>query len=152
MKEDVFNRLSKTYQSHPKIEVKMLWHAKYWDGPENGLCKVDNQKFWFELIEEYYDNNPYQSDDLAFIPPWYRRYVVMRLSQELLTDFEVRHEAFRLLVGGHTDYDDNGKRGHFEYNDTITKETVSKFYRESEMNRHQEVNPDDQDIIGWFEM
>jgi hypothetical protein len=142
-----------SYQKFPQLpEMKKLWHRAYWDGPLSGLCLVDNQKYWFECIEEWLDNNSYpENDDYDFEPPWYRRFVIWKLTDKQLTVIEAQHAKFQRMVGTHTDYDENGNRGYFHYNETITPETFRQYYDEAKLETQLDITPSDAQIIGWYE-
>ena len=144
------------YQKFPRLhEMKMLWHGNYWDGPLAGMCLIDSQKYWFECIEQYHDNNPYPSEeeyDAGWESPWYRRFLVWKLTDEQLKVIEERHAKFQRMVGTHCDYDESGKqRGYFHYNDTITEETFKQFYAESKLEKPVDITPTDEQILGWYE-
>lgn len=138
---------------HPKIEPpKMLFHVGYWDGPLSGLCLVDGTKCWFAMSEEYDGPHPeteQERDD--FTPPWYRRFLVWRLSAEELAEVERRHEKFRRMVGTHCDYTEDGLRGRFALGGEITQATVDRYYAESKLEPVQNLKPADGSIVGWFE-
>lgn len=151
---EVIKRLKDSYQNLPKIpEMRKLYHLGYWDGPLSGMCLVDGQKYFFECIEEWLDNNSYPEDDDDFEAPWYRRYLLWRLTEEQLTSLEERHAKFQRMVGRHTDYDENGKRCNFVYNETITPETVAQYYKEAkEETTVISMEPVSNDmILGWYE-
>lgn len=150
--KEIIEKFEKTYEQFPKLpNVKKLWHHGYWDGPTSGICEVNGQKCWFELIEEWHDkHDDYDDDD--FSPPWYRRYLVHKLTEEQFSEIEKRHNKFRRMVGSHTDYDESGHRGTFHYNETINAETVAQFYAESKNEPPVNINPISEEyIIGWYE-
>lgn len=146
-----------TYQSFPKLNnVKLLWHNGYWDGPINGVCNVDGNKCWYERIEDWNDKNQYpHEDDLSygdFSPPWNRRYLVHKLSKKQYETILARHLKFNSMVGGHCDYDEDGKRTAFHYNDKITPATSNQYYQEQKREEPYDPSPESEDlIIGWFE-
>lgn len=83
-----------------KHDVRLLWHCDYWDGPRSGMLEYREERCWFELISE--------NDDPDLIQ-WYRRFAIIRLTSEQLAEEERWHELFRTNVGGHTDYDLDGR-------------------------------------------
>ncbi len=142
-----------SYQKFPQLPtMKKLCHFGYWDGPLSGLCLIDGQKYWYECIEEWLDNNSYPEDDDDFESPWYRRFLIWKLTDEQLAAIETRHAKFQRMVGMHTDYNEEGKRPNFHYNETITPETVAQFYAESKNETPINLDPiSDEMILGWYE-
>jgi len=144
-----------TYQNLPHLpEMKKLWHHGYWDGALSGVCEVDGKKCWFEIIEDYFENNaPPEDDNADWDPLWYRRFLIVQLTNDQFQEIEKRHNKFRRMVGTHTDYDDQGKRGNYHCTDTITPETVDQFYQEAktEVPFIFEAASDDH-ILGWVEI
>lgn len=149
----IIEKLKGTYQTLPQIpEMKKLYHLGYWDGPLSGMCLVNGEKYFFECIEEWTDNNSYPEDDDDFEAPWYRRFLLWKLTDEQQAHLDQRHAKFQRMVGTHTDYDESGKRGNFVYNEQITAETVAQFYRESKDEPWISMDPASDDmILGWYE-
>lgn len=147
MKETII-KYKNTYQELPEIpHIKKLWHQGYWDGPCNGVCEVDNKKCWFELIDEWVDHNEWPDEDLDFEPLWYRRFLIVQLTDEQFQELKKRHEKFQRMVGTHCDYNDKGERGYYQPNDT-----TDQYYKE------QKSEPDyvleaasDSHVIGWYQ-
>lgn len=46
-------------------KIKILWHEDYYDGPLNGFLKYENNKYFFEVVDElqYYDE-AFKDDDI----------------------------------------------------------------------------------------
>lgn len=84
----------------PKSAVRMLWHHAYWDGPISGACVFDDERLWFSCYDENHGDEK----------KWYRKFVLLRLSDEQWKEIDLRHARFQDYVGTHTDYDENGKR------------------------------------------
>lgn len=140
------------YQNFQKLpEMRKLCHFGYWDGPLSGLCLINGERYWFECIEEWLDNNSYPEDDDDFEAPWYRRYLIWKLTDAQQADIDARHAKFQRMVGTHTDYDENGHRSNFHYNETITPETLKQFYEESKLEKRLDITPTDDQILGWYE-
>lgn len=139
------------YLNFAKINMQKLWHSAYWDGPINGLCLVNGEKCWFDLVESWDDKNSYPEDDEDFEAPWYRRFLIWKLLPEELVEVERRHAKFVRMVGNHCDYVD-GKREYFKYTDLITKETVEKYYEEAKYEKPLSLYPSEDRIIGWSEI
>lgn len=150
---DYLSNYKGNYQSFPQLDtLKKLWHHSYWDGALSGVCEVNGDKCWFECIEEWLDNHSFPEDDDNFEPPWYRRFLVHKLTNEQFLAVKARNDKFRQMVGNHTNYDESGKRSSFQYNDTITPETVNRFYEESKSDVFPDISPvSDKDIVGWYE-
>jgi hypothetical protein len=144
------------YQQFPKLDaMKKLWHAGYWDGPLSGMCSVDGQKCWFQCIEEWDEHNDYPEDEDEFEQPWYRRFLIYRLTEEQLLPTEAGHDKFCRMVGTHCNYDEDGvTRGRFHYNDTVTPDTFEQYYKEAKENKEPQTDMtpvSDEHIIGWYE-
>jgi hypothetical protein len=83
-----------------RTEVRLLWHADYWDGPRSGMLLYCGEECWFQIIAE-------SEDDAS---GWFRQCAVLRLSTKQHAE-EVRwHVLFRDKVGAHTEYDEQGQR------------------------------------------
>lgn len=138
----------------PKLdEMRKLFHVSFYDGALSGLCLINNDKCWFQCIEDYYDNNTWDDDNDDY-PPWYRRFIIFKLSDDKLKRIEENHEKFRTMVGTHTDYDENGKRDFYQYSATTTKETADQYFKEyaSASNSEREnLLQDKSQIVGWYE-
>lgn len=153
--KDLIQKYESCYEQLPKItNIKKLWHHGYWDGPRNGVCEVNGQKCWFELITEWHDKyDDYDDDD--FDAPWYRRFLVHRLTKEQYEALHVRHLKFQRMVGHHTDYDEDGHRmERFPSGCTANQETTDLYFKEAKESK--EVFPSiepvsEEDIIGWYE-
>lgn len=76
--------------------VTLLWHSSFWDGPLSGMLLFNGERLWFEMVAENDD------EDLR---GWYRRFAIVRLRPEQLTEEEAWHDLFRANVGWHSDYD-----------------------------------------------
>lgn len=152
--KQIISQYEKIYEEKfPKLHnVKKLWHHGYWDGPISGVCEYNGQKCWFEQIDEFHDKySDYDDDD--FSAPWYRRYLVHKLTDEQFHEILVRHQKWQRMVGTHCDYDEEGKRAsNFHYTDTITKETVAQYYEESKKDKFPDITPVSEEyILGWFQ-
>lgn len=119
-----------------RAEVRLLWHADYYDGPKSGMLVYRGEECWFEVIDECEDPDA----------DWYRRFVILRLSAEQLAEEKRWHELFREKVGGHTDYDDRGKR---QVGLLHPEEKWKEFY-----DAYRERTPpdfSDNAVLGWME-
>lgn len=146
------DKYADNYQKFPQLkEMRKLWHSGYWDGPLSGMCLIDGQKCWFECIDEWGNHNSYPEDDEEFEQPWYRRFLIWKLTDQQQTEIEKRHAKFQRMVGTHCDYDDEGHRGHFHYNDTVTPESFKQYYEEAKLEEKIDITPNDDQIIGWYE-
>jgi hypothetical protein len=134
--------------------MKKLWHHAYWDVALSGVCEVDGKKCWFEIIEEYFDNNdPPEEYGDDWDPPWYRRFLIVALTVEQFNEIEKRHDKFRRMVGTHTDYDDQGHRGTFHYTDTITQQSFDQYFRENKKELSFDFEAfSEAHVLGWVEI
>jgi hypothetical protein len=132
------------YRDLPQIaagDVALLWHDDFWDGPLSGVLLWRGERFWFQMREEY---EP-PGDAGAEPWPWYRRFLVIRLTPEQLREEEGWHELFTRCVGTHSD-DPDGRR---ETGAVHPKERWPEFYEA--YNRRVPVDPTRNEVVGWFE-
>jgi hypothetical protein len=128
------------YLHAPRIsrdEVRLLWHADFWDGPLSGMLSHRGQECWFEVVAE-------SEDDAS---GWYRRFAVLRLSPDQHAEELRWHELFRRCVGGHTDYTEDGQRPVGELQPC---ERWAEFY-----DAYRRRTPPDLsgcEVVGWFEL
>jgi hypothetical protein len=99
-------------------DVRLLWHADYWDRPLSGLAHHNGRDYWFEIED-------FDPDD----PPAEFRYFLYPLTDEELEDERKWHRKFQKLVGTHCDYDANGVDRSGEANGADPE----KFYLEAAM-------------------
>lgn len=123
-----------------KVEgVKWLWAHMYYDGPISGMVSVPGEPdpMWADMIDEYCGDNC----------PFYRRYKIVRVSKEALTEERERHALFTKHVGTYFDY--TIPRGQW------------KTHPQAEWDHYWDVYPvkdadkwgtrTNGDVIGWFE-
>jgi hypothetical protein len=96
----------------PELQVRLLWHNGYWDGPLDGVCEYDGRRCGFSIV-----NSTAQQK---------RVFRVRELSPEALAALEKQHAHFQHYVGTHTDYDAQGKRN---LGAVKSKEERNKFYK-----------------------
>lgn len=128
----------------PFADLTLLWHCDFWDGPQSGLLNWRGERYWFQVQEEY---APPEGDEAAY--PWYRRFLVIRLTEQQLRDKDEWHELFRRCVGTHTDYRPNGD-GMRGVGVVRPREQWAEFY-----DAYQQRTPPDlsrNEVVGWFEM
>jgi hypothetical protein len=77
---------------------------------------------------------------------YYRRFLIVELSDEQLREKEYWHNLFREKVGTHTDFEVQGKTLEEKLK---PKETWDEFYRPYQ--QRKEVDLSDNLVIGWFE-
>lgn len=81
-------------------DLKMLWHADYWDGPLSGMAELDGEPLWFSVV---YGND--EEDDYLD----YRQYALYRMTDEERKIMFDRHRSFEENVGRHCNYGDRYK-------------------------------------------
>ena len=114
-------------------EYQTIWIGDYWDAPITGMLKIDTQFFWFELIKENWTR-----DD------WFRRYAIIKLSDEQLEKELQVHEDFQKYVGIHWDVNMEKPPPDF------VEEQAETFY-EAHL-PHINSNPfEENEVVGWFE-
>jgi hypothetical protein len=127
------------YRRTPQIgcdEVRLLWHADFWDGPRSGMLTYRGEECWFQVASESEDDN---SD-------WYRRFVVLRLSPAQHAEECRWHELFRTKVGIHTDHDE---RQRLPAEGIWPREHWHEFY-----DPYRQRTPPDfssNEVLGWFQ-
>lgn len=106
--------------------VKILWEHDYWDGPLDGVCEWDGEKYYFQLIED------------AIIRPYWLK----RLSENEWVQLQTNHLLYQEHVGFHTDYI-NGKHS----GATRKPEAEWKKYHDNK----QPLGPFCGPIVAWFQ-
>jgi hypothetical protein len=133
------------YRDLPRIAseaVTLLWHDDFWDGPLSGLLLWQGERCWFQMREEY---EPPEGAETA--PwPWYRRYLVIRLTPDQLREEEYWHDLFRKCIGTHTDYRSDGQR---EVGAVHPKEQHAEFY--DPYSKRVPMDLTQNEVVGWFE-
>ena len=75
-------------------EFDIIWILDYYDDPISGMLQLENELFWFEMTQA---NENWEKDG------WYRRYGVIRLTNELLTKELEVHRDFQKYGRTHWD-------------------------------------------------
>ena len=128
------------YLRSPRIEfaeVRLLWHADFWDGPKSGMLVYRGEERWFQVIAE-------NEEDTA---PRYRRFVVLRLTPEQHAEECRWHELFQAKVGVHTDYDMQGRRPDVGF--LWPREQWHEFYDPYQLRTPPDFSGNE--VLGWFE-
>lgn len=120
----------------PRADVTLLWHCDFNDGPITGLLAHRGERAWFQLIEDYAD-----CEGLS-----YRRFLLVRLSEQQLRDEEWWHELFQQHVGTHTDYE----RAEGDSGTVRPQAEHAKFY--DPYSKRVPLDLSQNEVIGWFEM
>jgi hypothetical protein len=115
-------------------EVQLLWHADYWDGPLNGLCRYRDRKCWFELCAE---GEPEAGDK------FYRRYLLLELGKDQLDEEEYWHRLFQEKVGTHADYGEAQR-------EVKPRHSWAEFYEPYQ--KRGKVDYSANPALGWFEV
>ena len=95
----------------PKLEgrPRLLYHSGYYDGPLSGMCLYNDERHWFNCVEDELDfTDPNTKEYLRG-----RVYVVVKPDLDELKKENVRHALFEKYVGTHTRYDADGKRNSY---------------------------------------
>jgi hypothetical protein len=119
-----------------RAEVRLLWHADFWDGPKSGMLVYRGERHWFEVVAE-------REDDAE---GWYRRFAVIRLAPDQLAEELRWHELFREKVGVHTDYDERGRR---PVGSLQPRERWPEFY--DAVRQRTPADFSGNEVVGWFE-
>jgi hypothetical protein len=118
-------------------ELRLLWHADFWDGPRSGMLDYRGEQCWFQAVAESEEDGS----------TWYRRFIVLRLSHEQHAEECRWHELFQAKVGVHTDYDEHEMRP--AVGSLWPPERWHEFY-----DAYKQRTPPDfsaNEVLGWFE-
>jgi len=126
----------------PKVDrPRYLWHSGYYDGPLSGMCLHNEEKCWFQCVDEVYYRDE-EGEGMAG-----RVFVIIRLTAEDIAEEEYWHELFREHVGTHTDYGENQKRDL-----TGTKVKAQKnhhlFYDKAKERKDRSYK--DRPVVAWY--
>lgn len=128
-----------SYHQFPQLQAKILFHVDYWDGPRNGVCLVDGEKYWFDILVHWDDENECPRDEYGdvawnFDKPWSKRFLVWKLSPEEIRYQEDRQEEFtKALSFG-----------------TMGKE-LDQFYKDHPPGKVEYPTAVKENVVGWFE-
>ena len=162
--KQIVEKFKDTYESLPKIAHKRkLWHCSFYDGAINGVCEVNSEKCWFERIAECDNYEPWWWDHEAYCeyePPYYRRFLIFKLTEKQYNFLAKEHQEFIDAVGGHfIQYDENNRRIWGPNTETkATKESANAFwkravdYAKGILVRPECPNFTEDQIIGWNEV
>ena len=101
------------------------------------MLLYQDEKYWFEIVAE--------SDDPDF-QDYYRRFLIIELSDQQLQEEEYWHELFREKVGNHTDYELQG----IPHKEKLKpKDIWDEFYEPYQ--RRTEIDLSNNVVVGWYE-
>jgi hypothetical protein len=163
LKPEEIKKLSKI----PREKVKYLWYSDYWDGIKSGMLLYNNQKYWFVLFDDATDYVKYDEDNKYEDIGWWKRYAIIKLSENQYEKAQYWHDLFYKYVAVYCTYDENEKLLGQDFPQEIGKDgikyhlgarpielhhiffdEVKKEYPDSKTN----YGFDDGEIIGWFEI
>jgi hypothetical protein len=113
----------------PKIEssnYRLLWFDDFYDGDINGILLYQNKKYWYQIYSE--------SDDEEY-SDYYRRYIIIELTELQISEEEYWHTLFQEKVGYPVA--------------TQPQEMWSEFYEPNKSRKHRDFSKNI--VIGWFE-
>lgn len=129
-------------------QLRIMWHCGWYDGPLTGVIAYKNKPHWFQILDQ--DNEEfrtYTDEQGVEWLDWYRRYLLLELSEGQYQEELYWHNLFRGKVGTYWDYDEEGnrKRGgsfkpremHSEYYDAVKNKKPRDFTKNI--------------VVGWFE-
>jgi hypothetical protein len=73
-------------------DVDLMWHEDYYDGPIDGVLSYKNDLYYFGLIDE-----PNTID-------CYRKFELIKMTEEEITKKVLNHRDFDFFVGGNSNY------------------------------------------------
>jgi len=116
-------------------ETENIWVSDYWDGAISGMLEYQNELFWFEMTQE---NEEWKAGE------WYRRFAIIKLSNEQIEKELEVHEDFQRYVGTHYDGKQLKSPPKFE------EGKMDEFYdKHSEYVKSRSF--EDNEVIGWME-
>lgn len=77
------------------IEMAMLWHSSYYDGPLSGVCLYQGRKHWFKMVQE-----GSLGKDPKGTPMKGRVFAVVAMTDEQIMEITRRREVWCDLMGG----------------------------------------------------
>jgi hypothetical protein len=103
MSDDHEHYIDALPQGEKVEDVRWVYHTGYYDGPLSGMVRLsDGREVWAEMIEECGEDQGHCS--------FFRRFQLWQLTDHQYDIEARRHADFQRYVGGHTDYDENGRR------------------------------------------
>ncbi len=140
--------------SSPKFkpdDIKWLWNTNYYDGPLEGMMEIKSTgqrvwAFWIDETEWTEQCGPEQDDHELIVVRFFGLY---ELTPEQQKSEEYWHELFRLCVGEHCDYEEDGKTRK-NVKAGYSNESFKFFYTRSDMDR-EKLDLTKSELIGWFE-
>lgn len=138
--------LPDNYRSHfTQIDESQL--RIMWPGPAGGVIAYQNKPHWFEAVSEDDEFRTYTDETGDEWLEWYRRFLLIELSEEQYQEELYWYNLFREKVGDYWDYDEHGHRK--QGGSLKPKEMHSDYY-----NAVKNRKPGDfanNLIVGWFE-
>jgi hypothetical protein len=117
------------YLSLPRLsrdDVKVLWTVDFWDGMISGIVEYKSMAYWAQMCHDY------ENDD----QPFYRRYLVIELSDEEVAEERYWHKLFMEKVGTHP-------------TDVKPKEIWNEFFEP--YGKRNPLDLSNNEVTGWFE-
>lgn len=143
--------LPKDYRSHlaqiDEHQLRIMWHCSWYDGPLSGVIAYKNKPYWFEIVIQDDEFRTYTDEDGVEWREWYRRYLLLELSEEQYQEELYWNSLLREKVGAYWDYDEDGNRkrdGSFK-----PREMHSEFYDAAKHRKPRDFT--NNTIAGWFE-
>lgn len=92
----IYSRLKST--NLPKLErsqyPQRLWYNDYYDGPLSGVCRLNNETYKFECVDELENYDEYDDDEES--EERGRVFVLVKLSKKEIKTLTRRHNMYRL--------------------------------------------------------
>lgn len=128
-------------------QLLIMWHCSWYDGPLSGVIAYKDKPHWFDILIQDDDLRSYADENGVTWLAWYRRYLILELSEEQYQEELYWNNLFREKVGTYWDYDEAGSRkkdGSFK-----PREMHFDFYNAAKNRRPRDFT--NNVIIGWFE-
>lgn len=134
-------KITKNISLLPKInekDLKFLWYNDWWDGPISGMLTYQNKKYWFDIL----------SEDGSSPDVYYRRYLIIELSEEQVKHKEYWHDLWVEGMGSNSVPDENGIRHTDNLKPLHIRNAFTKYYKEI----HTEIDLSENIVIGYYEV
>ncbi|MBZ0291425.1 MAG: hypothetical protein K8L99_02550 [Anaerolineae bacterium] len=128
-------------------QLRIMWHCGWYDGPLSGVIAYKDKSHWFESLWQDDEIRTYVDDHGVEWQEWYKRFLLLELSEKQYQEELYWYNLFREKVGTYWDYDESGNRkrdGSFK-----PREMHSEYYDAAKNRKPRDFT--NNVIVGWFE-
>lgn len=148
MPKKKLNKDEKRWLSSPKLDgVSWVYANDWWDYVLTGVVMYQGKRYYAYCGDEnHYGERKNRK--------WWRRYVVVDMTDEAWAEEDERHSFFKDKVGSHFDFVECPKTGRQVRNHAGLKnqKTWQEFYDRYPSNETEKVDPKTFPVVGWFEV